>query len=124
MAAIGQLRGVWRRIAMALGWRPREVLVFVGDSIDGLRTPDWKMVDLAEWCGLPPLSDEDHDRLWGEFSDVDLLDECPSAFIDTGADPDDQPGLSAVTYRVTTFDEAAMKREVRQAISAVLANGR
>ena len=68
-------------------------------------------VDLVSWCGLPPLSDEQHDALWGSLSEQDLLELCASAELCFfGEDTDDS------FYQVDTDDPEALKAELRSLI--------
>ena len=50
------------------------VEVCTGSQMDGL-----DFFDLVAFAELPPLEDDEHDRLWGNTNEVDLLEECESA---------------------------------------------
>ena len=49
------------------------IVAFTGSLMDGAS------VDLVAWSGLARLSDQDHDKLWGELNEQDLLELCESA---------------------------------------------
>ena len=87
-------------------------VVFFGSLMNGLN------VDLVTWCGMDPLSDKQHDLLWGTINEQDLLEECDAAEICFTEETDDQPGYSDAYYEVHCEDEMALKDQVRTAIMA------
>ena len=57
-------------------------------------------VDLVSWCGLPDLTDQQHDALWGELNPQCLLELCDHAEILITGDSDELPGYSDEYYKV------------------------
>ena len=48
-------------------------LIMQGSFMDGLD------IDLVAWCGLPPLTDEEHDKVWGVTNDIEIMQNCSYA---------------------------------------------
>jgi hypothetical protein len=75
-------------------------------------------IDLVKWAGLS-LSDEQHDKLWGNINETDLLGHCRHANIDVDEydeDDDDSPTMSNTYYTVYSNDVDALKLELKQLI--------
>jgi hypothetical protein len=89
-------------------------IVFRGSVCDGVD------VDLVEWCGLPKLSDEQHDRLWGATNETDLIELCDSAFIQITGEFDGGPGQSDDLYQVETQEVDKFKEELRKVITGYI----
>ena len=98
----------------------REVLVFRGSLMDGLRTPDGEITDLVEGCGLQPLNDQEYDRLWGETSDNHIIENCVYAYVEVTGEIDEIPGQSDEFFDVTTFDVEKLKQEVQESILSII----
>ena len=95
-------------------------MVFTGSLMDGLRTPDGPFADLVQWCGLPELTDNEHDKLWGATSDISIIQNCAYAdWEDTGED-DTKPMQSDSYFNITTTNIEKLKEEVRQQIQDLL----
>lgn len=47
-----------------------------GSYIDGLD------FDLVEWCGLPPLTDEEYDKVWNSMTDIGIIKDCFNADVE------------------------------------------
>lgn len=92
----------------------KESVVFTGSMMDGIDG------NLVTWCGLPPLTDEQWDKVWGQTSEYSILSECSNAFIETTPDYDEVPGYTDEFYDVITNDVDGLKREVRQIIQRLL----
>ena len=89
-----------------------QVDVCEGSQMDGLD------IDLIDYCGLPELSDTEHDKLWGKTNPLDLLESCQWAFFDW-QDEDEIENVPLYTDRyftVTTTDEEKLKQELRETI--------
>ena len=48
-----------------------EVEVCTGSAMNGI-----DCLDLVTFAGLPPLTGDEHDMLWADTNEVDLLEEC------------------------------------------------
>jgi hypothetical protein len=86
--------------------------LFRGSYMNGLD------IDLVKWAGLS-LSDEQHDKLWGDINETDLLGHCRHAHIDVDEydeDDDDSPTMSNTYYTVYSNDVDALKLELKQVI--------
>jgi len=86
--------------------------LFRGSYMNGLGT------DLVKWAGLS-LSDEQHDKLWGEINETDLLELCDNVIVDVDeydGDSDDIPTMSNTYYTVYSDDVEALKLELKQVI--------
>ena len=73
-------------------------------------------VDLVKFCGLPPLTDRQHDTLWGEMNETALLELCLKAELCFSEGSDDMPGSADSYYDVSTNDEAGFKEELKNLI--------
>ena len=89
-------------------------VVFQGSLMDGVD------VDLVQWCGLPPLSDEQNDRLWGEINEQDLIELCASAEILPTGEIDEVAGQSDEYYQVEVENVGRFKQELRNAITDII----
>ena len=98
----------------------KEVLVFRGSYLDGLRTPDGEIADLISWCGLDPLSDEQWDRLWNETSDNMLIENCAYAYIALTHEIDETPGQSDQFFEVTTTNLERLREEVKEEVLSII----
>ena len=87
-------------------------VVFTGSIMNGLDK------DLVSWSGMDPLSDDQHDLLWGTINEQDLLEECDAAEICFIEETDEHPGYSDEYYEVHCEDEATLKNQIRTAILA------
>jgi hypothetical protein len=86
--------------------------IFRGSYMNGLGT------DLVKWVGLT-LSDEQHDKLWGNINETDLLELCDNVIIDVeeyDGENDDTPTMSNTYYTVLSDDVEALKIELKQVI--------
>ena len=86
------------------------VIVFRGSVMDG------SDVDLVDYCGLPALTDEQHDAIWGEVNETDLLELCDNAEVLFSEGTDDMPGQSDTYYDVLSSNPAAFKEELKKLI--------
>ncbi len=64
----------------------------------------------------PPLNDEQHDRLWGEISEQELIELCSSADIIPSGETDEVSGQSDEFYQVEVEDVGKFKEELREVI--------
>lgn len=88
------------------------VEVCIGSNMDGVD------LNLVEFAGLPELSDQQHDLVWGVTNSIELLEMCPSAQFDW-QDEDDiehEPLYTDRNFSVATSDVAQLKLELRQQI--------
>lgn len=87
-------------------------VIMQGSYMDGLD------IDLVKWCGLPPLTDEEHDKVWGETSDIQIIQNCINADVEEREGPD-IPLMSDTFVKVTVFSEDEyknLKEEIRECI--------
>ena len=90
-----------------------ELEVCTGDLIDGLD------IDLVKYSGIGTLSDEQHDKLWAEMTDINLVEMCDNCeLLETGEW--DSPGQSTVFYSLITEDQAAFQSELRNKIMEII----
>jgi len=89
------------------------MIVFSGSLMNGLNE------DLISWCGLASLTDEEHDSLWGEINEHDLIEQCSAAEI-CFFDDDEEPGYSDDYYEVHCEDEQQLKAELKELITSLL----
>lgn len=85
------------------------VEVCIGSNMDGVD------LNLVEFAGLPELSDQQHDLVWGVTNSIELLEMCPSAQFDW-QDEDEiehQPLYSDRDFTVSTSDVEQLKLELR-----------
>ena len=88
-------------------------LIMQGSYMDGLYD-----IDLVEWCGLPPLTDEQHDKVWDEISDIQIIKNCLNAYVEEIEGPD-IPLRSDTYVNVTVLNEKEhekLKEEVRECL--------
>ena len=84
-----------------------------GSQMDGL-----DFFDLVIFAELPPLEDDEDDKLWGNTNEVDLLEECEWADFEW-QDEDDIEDIPLYTDRyftVYTTDIKKLKKELRKVI--------
>ena len=79
--------------------------------------------DLIAWSGLRALTDEEHDMLWGEINEHDLLERCDAAEICFLRADDELPGYSDEYYEVHCEDQNRLKIELRDLIASLLNSG-
>ena len=94
----------------------KQIDVCEGSQMDGLD------IDLIDYCGLPELSDTEHDKLWCKTNPVGLLESCQWASFDW-QDEDEIENVPLYTDRyftVTTTDEEKLKQELREVILSEL----
>ena len=94
-----------------------KVEVCSGSQMNGL-----DFFNLVTFAGLPPLEDDEDNRLWGNTNEVDLLEECESADFEW-QDEDDIEDIPLYTDRyftVFTYDLEQLKKEVRELIKTKL----
>ena len=81
-------------------------------------------IDLVEWCGLAPLTDDQWDRVWGNASPITILENCIYAEWETTAEFDEMPGFSDRYFKITvdnSEDLDTLKQEVREQVEKLLA---
>jgi hypothetical protein len=86
--------------------------LFRGSYMNGLG------IDLVKWAGLT-LSDQQHDKLWGDINETDLLELCSNVTIDVDEydeENDNIPTMSDTYYTVYADDVEALKLELKQVI--------
>ena len=87
-------------------------LIMQGSYMDGLD------IDLVEWCGLPPLTDKEYDKVWNEISDIQIIKNCFYADVEEIEGPD-IPRMSDTYVYVTVFTDKEhdkLKEEVRECL--------
>lgn len=87
-------------------------LIMQGSHMDGLD------IDLVEWCGLPPLSDEEHNKIWGLTNDIEIIKNCLNADVEEIEGPD-VPLMTDTNVYVRVFNEKEherLKEEVRECL--------
>ena len=90
-----------------------ELAVCTGDLLDGLD------IDIVAYSGFGELTDEQHDKLWAEMTDIGLVELCSNCeLLETGEW--DAPGQSTIFYSLVTNDAEAFKLELRQHINTIL----
>ena len=90
-----------------------ELEVCTGDLLDGLD------IDIVVYSGFGELTDEQHDKLWAEMTDIHLVEMCNNCeLFETGEQ--DAPGFSTIFYSLITNDPDAFKAELRQHITTIL----
>lgn len=90
-----------------------EVKVSTGSEMNGLDD-----IDLVEFAGLSPLTDLEHDKLYGEATAVSILEDCWWADFEW-QDEDDIEDIPLYTDRyftVYTTDIEKLKEELRTLI--------
>ena len=79
-------------------------------------------IDLLEWAGIDCTEDE-RDELWSEYSEIGLLNECSSAYLDYNDDDDfdELPGYSDRYFNVEVIgDPNNLKKEIREFFYSVI----
>lgn len=79
-------------------------------------------IDLVEYAGLPSLTYEQRDKVWGDNNEISLLEKCPSADFDW-QDEDDIEDIPLYTdgyFTVVTDDVEKLKSELRAVILGFL----
>ena len=85
-------------------------LIMQGSYIDGLD------IDLVEWCGLPPLTDEEHDKVWNATTEMEIIQNCAYADVEEIEGPD-KPLMSDTFVYVSVLSKKnneQLKVEVRE----------
>ncbi|MDA9680074.1 hypothetical protein N9U06_01295 [Gammaproteobacteria bacterium] len=79
-------------------------------------------IDLIEFAGLPALTDEQHDKVWGESNEVSILENCLSAYFDWQDEDDveNEPLYTDRYFEVETDDVEKLKSELRAEILDLL----
>ena len=85
-----------------------------GSNMDGVD------IDLIVFAELPELSCQQHDALWGATSELELLEECMSAYFDWQDEDDVEnvPNYTDHSFTVFTNEIETLKMELRSAILA------
>jgi hypothetical protein len=78
-------------------------LIMQGSYMDGLN------IDLVEWCDLPPLTDEEHDKVWGVTNDIEIIKNCLYADVEEIQGPDIPLATDTFVY-VRVDSEESHKR--------------
>jgi hypothetical protein len=90
-----------------------ELEVCTGDLLDGLD------IDIVAYSEFVALTDEQHDKLWNETTDIGLVEMCSHCeLIETGQW--DAPGKSTIFYSLITNEPEKFKQELRQLIKTIL----
>ena len=79
-------------------------------------------IDLLEWAGIDCTEDE-RDELWSEYTEIGLLNECSSAYLDynDGDDFNELPGYSDRYFNVEVIgDPNNLKKEIREFFYSVI----
>jgi len=86
--------------------------IMQGSYMDGLN------IDLVGWCGLPPLTDEEHDKVWGETNDIEIIRNCLNAEIEETEGPDVPLMTDTFVYVRVDSEEShkRLKKEVRESL--------
>jgi hypothetical protein len=90
-------------------------LVMQGSFMDGLD------IDLVEWCGLPPLTDEEHVKVWDLTNDIEIIRNCLNADIEEIEGPD-VPLMTDTFVYVRVLNKKgheALKDEVRECLEDI-----
>ena len=85
--------------------------VFTGSYIDGCK------VDLPTWAGVE-LTDDQHDRLWSDINETDLIEEAGGFVEIDEAIEDAPPGMNDTYYSVYCSDVEEFKDSIRTVIFA------
>lgn len=89
-------------------------IVFSGSLMNGLNK------DLIAWSGLRALTDEEHDMLWGQINEHDLLEQCDAAEICFLREEDEALSYSDNYYEVHCEDEQRLKIQLKEALTDFL----
>ena len=81
-------------------------VIMQGSYMDGLD------IDLVEWCGLSPLSDEEHDKVWGVTNDIEIIRNCLYADVEEIQGPDIP--LATDTYVYVSVDSEKSLKLVKE----------
>jgi len=91
----------------------RELEMCTGDLLDGLD------IDIVAYSEFGALTDEQHDKLWNETTNISLVEMCSHCeLIETGQW--DAPGQSTTFYSLITNEPEKFKQELRQLIKTIL----
>ena len=90
-----------------------KVEVCSGSQMNGLDD-----IDLVEFAGLSPLTDLEHDKLYGEATAVSILEDCWWAEFEWQEEDDieDIPLYTDRYFTVYTTDMEKLKEELRKVI--------
>lgn len=90
-----------------------ELEVCTGDLLDGLD------LDIVSYSGFGGLTNEQHDKLWAEMTDIRLVAMCNNCELFEIGERD-APGFSTIFYSLITKDPDAFKAELRKHIAKIL----
>ena len=91
-------------------------LIMQGSYMNGLN------INLAEWCGLDELTDEEHDKIWNATNDIEIITNCLNADVEETEGPD-VPLMSDTYIYVRVPNKKAheaLKDEVRECLEELL----
>ena len=91
-----------------------EKLICTGSLMDGVH------INVLTWCGLPHLSDEQHDILGNAMTELDLFECCSSCEVIQTGEIDEIPGQSDAYFKIVSSDISKCKGEVRSEIERII----
>jgi hypothetical protein len=89
-------------------------LIMQGSYMDGLD------IDLVEWCGLPPLNDEERYKVWGETNDIEIMRNCSHADIEEIQGPDTP--LASDTFVYVHVDSEENQKRAKEDVKETIKN--
>ena len=92
----------------------KEFLICSGTMMEGFS------IDIVKYSGMKTLTVEQYDTLHDEISDFELLTYCEHYHLNPHEDPDVVAADDGDFFYLATYNEAALKAELRHKICSVL----